>query len=764
MPDKPSYQTPHILPDNPIQDSAQARFHFEDFAKTLARLIADRETQTPLTIGISGEWGSGKTTLLRCIQEMLNQTRVLLDHEKDTLQISFANPEGETAELKFRVCRCVWFNAWKYANEDKLLIALVREIVKEMGRDDFISRCYKEIFNPIPARRDVLNTFLSWFKFKTPVFEFEPGTGEPQQTPFAENTAILDLFNESFDRLMTAWVYHQTDPEKIDPAKGVLVIFIDDLDRCLPEKTVQVLESVKLFLDKPGCVFVIGADADIIQKAVHSHYANFQTEPQYAVDYLDKIIQLRFDLPPVAADEMQKYLKTQNVAEDMLAQWKPLIAAAAVNPRRVKAVFNDIELQWKILVNSRQAQDVKQDDFIRWSALLRAAPFSFRQVLTDITDLELRFKFIQDALRWGRGEGDEPTNNQFQKYERPGRLRSVLHEIGVFSSEFDAKTLDAFIHLTAPPPKPAQVTEQKLPIEGKPEQEAVEMERMPAKGITGRGEAEPSRLHEYGGIQFVPVPAGKFLMGSKEDNELAERDEKPQLTAETGEYWLARFPITNTQFEAFVKASSFQTTAEKEGSGMAYDGKEWKDAQGAEWKHPQGPESSLEGKEDHPVVQVSWQDGMAYCQWLNQAFGSELPEGWVFRLPTEAEWEKAARGEYGQEWPWGSEFDAKKCNSSEGGAKGTTPVGAYSPQGDSPYGAADLVGNVWEWTHSLWKNYPYQAKDGREAEEDSGGRVLRGGSFDSYRRYVRCACRSRFYPRSRFVGYGFRVVASPIHF
>jgi hypothetical protein len=196
---------------------------------------------------------------------------------------------------------------------------------------------------------------------------------------------------------------------------------------------VQVLEAVKLFLDKPGCVFVIGADADIVQKAVHSHYANFQTDPQYAVDYLDKIIQLRFDLPPVPADDMQGYLKTQEVAEEMLAQWKPLIAAAAVNPRRVKAVFNDIELQWKMLVNSRQAQGVKQDDFIRWSALLRAAPYSFRQVLTDITDLDRRFKFIQDALRWGRGEGDEPINNQFQKYERPSRLRSVLREIGAFN-------------------------------------------------------------------------------------------------------------------------------------------------------------------------------------------------------------------------------------------------------------------------------------------------------------------------------------------
>jgi len=165
------------------------------------------------------------------------------------------------------------------------------------------------------------------------------------------------------------------------------------------------------------------------------------------------------------------------------------------------------------------------------------------------------------------------------------------------------------------------------------------------------------------------------------------------------------------------------------------------------------------------MVQVSWLDAMEYCRWLNQAHGPDLPKGWTFRLPTEAEWEKTARGEYGQEWPWGSEFDAKKCNSSEEGAKGTTPGGAYSPQGDSPYGAADMAGNVWEWTHTLKRDYPYQAEDGRESEEGSDLRAERGGSFYDNRRYAHCAYRSSWYsPDGRFECSGFRVVASPIHF
>jgi len=628
MTDKNTYQTPHILPDNPLEDITQAQFHFDDFAATLARLIADKHTQTPLTIGINGTWGTGKTTLLRCIQGLLNQTKVLLQPEEPTLSITFANP-NEDPERMFRACRTVWFNAWKYSGEDELLIALVRAIVQEMFKDDFISKGAAAIFEPFTERRDVINTVLSWFQIKTSFGDFKPGTGNPQATPFAEKTALLDLFDKAFDRLAAAWVHRKTDLEKIDPTKGVLVVFIDDLDRCLPEKTVQVLEAVKLFLDKPGCVFVLAADVGVVQEAVSSYYQNAKITGQNAADYLDKIIQLRFDIPPVVRETMQSFLETQQVTEETLAQWETLIAAAEVNPRRVKRVFNDVELQWKMLVNSRQAQGVRKEDFIRWSALMRAAPANFRERLTDITDIDLRFKFIQDALRWGSGEGDEILQRTFQEYERPRRLLGVLREIKIFSAEFDAKTLEAFIHLTAPPPKPQQPIEQKAASEGKPETEAVEMEGMPSKSMAGRGEAETSRVREYGGLQFVHVPAGKFLMGSKEDNKLADGDEKPQHTAETGEFWLARFPVSNTQFEAFVNVHPYKTTAEDQGSGYAYDGKDWKDIKGADWRHPQGPKSSLKGKEEHPVVQVSWLDAMLPVAepgpWCGSARGLDFP-------------------------------------------------------------------------------------------------------------------------------------------
>src|SRR6266540_6559181 len=240
-------------------------------------------------------------------------------------------------------------------------------------------------------------------------------------------------------------------------------------------------------------------------------------------------------------------------------------------------------------------------------------------------------------------------------------------------------------------------------------------------------------IYTFGEMEFVEVPAGKFMMGSSNQDEPPD-DEKPQHTLDIPyDYFMARFPVTNAQYAAYVNAK-----------GLIHPVSDWRDS----------------GKGDHPVVNVSWNDAMAYCQWLNDLPSNELPSGVVLRLPTEAEWEKAARGTDGLIYPWGNIFDKNKCNTDEGGKNDTTSVGAYSPSGDSPYGAADMVGNVWEWTHSLFEKYPYEADDGREDENVSGDHVQRGGSFIGIDQLVHSASRYRGDPS--FLDFvGFRVVVAP---
>ncbi len=222
------------------------------------------------------------------------------------------------------------------------------------------------------------------------------------------------------------------------------------------------------------------------------------------------------------------------------------------------------------------------------------------------------------------------------------------------------------------------------------------------------------------GHPLVYVPAGEFIMGSDDTGWAHER---PAHRVFLSAYWIDPFPVTNAQFAQFVQATGYR-------------------AQG-EWRSAFQP-----GKERHPVVCVTWNDVCAYGEWCGK------------RLPTEAQWEKAARGVDGRRYPWGNNWDGNKCNVS---GRGTTPVGAY-PDGASPYGCQDMAGNVWEWVAD-WYDPNYYAVSPREdppGPKNGDRRMGRGGSF-GYFRSVRCAARAVSVggPGARDGDCGFRVVVSP---
>jgi formylglycine-generating enzyme required for sulfatase activity len=231
-------------------------------------------------------------------------------------------------------------------------------------------------------------------------------------------------------------------------------------------------------------------------------------------------------------------------------------------------------------------------------------------------------------------------------------------------------------------------------------------------------------------LECMRVPAGEFLMGSSlaVDREAA-KGELPQHRVYLAEFYIGKFPVTNAQYAAFARSTKY-------GAPSYWD-----------------PEGTAQGKGEHPVVGSSWRDARAFCAWLSQATGRS------FRLPTEAEWEKAARGTNGRIYPWGDRMpEAELCNY-EMLVGHTTPVGAY-PGNVSPYGALDLAGNVGEWTSSLYRPYPYRADDGREDPTTEGVRVVRGGAYNLTRWNARCACRLRYAPDRRGSHDGFRVVVS----
>jgi formylglycine-generating enzyme required for sulfatase activity len=276
-----------------------------------------------------------------------------------------------------------------------------------------------------------------------------------------------------------------------------------------------------------------------------------------------------------------------------------------------------------------------------------------------------------------------------------------------------------------------------------------------AFGLPCGSERRPEPL-----LGFVLVEAGSFQMGSERFDRY--EDEQPVHAVELGEYYVARYPVTNAQYAAFVQASDREPPQHWDGACV------------------------VPALRHHPVVHVSWYDAMAYATWLTECLHDyeDLPseltarlrdESWVVRLPTEAEWEKAARGHAAWEYPWASGledgqevplaevFDPEHCNAWETRIRSTSAVGLF-PGGASPYGLLDMSGNVWEWCRSVLGAYPYRVDDGRERverQEMADVRVVRGGSWADDQINVRCAYREFNSPDGRANTIGFRVVIAP---
>lgn len=225
-------------------------------------------------------------------------------------------------------------------------------------------------------------------------------------------------------------------------------------------------------------------------------------------------------------------------------------------------------------------------------------------------------------------------------------------------------------------------------------------------------------------FDWVFIPEGEFTMGSDPSHDRRTwGNERPQHLVYLSGYSIARVTVTNRQYHLFVTTTNHRTPTH------------WVDG------------VIPSGKEQHPVVEVDWYDAQAFCHWAG------------VRLPTEAEWEKAARGTDGRIYPWGDQKANKTFCNHNFSVGDTVPVGQY-PKGASPYGVLDMAGNVWEWTGSKPGPYPYDTADGREAAGECEFRVLRGAAFRTVN-LPRCAFRDVGTPPMQTAKFrGFRVASS----
>jgi formylglycine-generating enzyme required for sulfatase activity len=663
---------------------------FDKYVNTLAGMIRDKGFSTPFCIGIYGKWGTGKTSFMHLLQNKLGE-------------------DGDPPHVV-----PVWFNPWRYEKEEHLIIPFLKTIEQSIDKYVESNKSKTSLSKVLPnlkeAREKIGNAVCALafgikadFKLGPVGLEFDVAKAAAREEELGNRQK--DKTKKLSEKLTS--IYYDIVTElrgAVDQKDFLIAVFIDDLDRCLPEKAVELLEAIKLFLDLTGYLFVIGVAKEVVEKGISYRYRFYEQnrekteteeEPVVAPDeYLEKMIQMPFELPPIEPGRNLEYIRS--LLGDA-AEYKKHVGiigkGVGANPRSLKRFINFLAFTSRLAETIKHATledraSLPSDDviekgflpvlYIKWAIIA----FKFPKIHADIKANWHMLIELQQAAR----ADSKPEAGELEKaFQMPRTLRDVLKEGEPFPE--DEWLITRFVHLT-------------------------ERTQIMAKDVDV---GSVSKSHKPG--DMVKIPKGSFLYGDEKEERKIDYD-----------YWIDAFPVTNRQYQEFL------SDPECRDHRVPHMDKEW--AKAYNWD--QDKRTFPEGRDDHPVVLVSHEDAEAFCKWRSKKENKE------YRPPTEEEWERAARGSDGRKYPWGDEFDKTKCNTGESGIGATTPVTAY-PEGASPHQCQEMSGNVWEWTSSYY-------------DESESTYVLRGGSRINDAVYARCAYRSYGYPFFRSNSIGFRCV------
>ena len=325
--------------DNPISDAN--RFNFEAYSDAISKIIFDKENKTPFAITINGEWGKGKTTLMKTIKNKL---------------------KTESSKEGNRKVRSVWFEAWKYSETDSMLAALIFEIFKEMGKGGMIDKIKAAMVGG--KKINVLKEFSDVIRLPTMgLVEIDKWF---ENQVYKKELAFYDLFQDYMEIILMTFVLKK-EKGKFSDEDGVLVIFVDDLDRCPPKQITKVLESINLFFDQEGCFFVFGANISLISNAIEAEYKDI--EGFSGVDYIKKMIQLQFDLPAIREKDIMEFMAEELKIEDELKVYFEMITKGLEsNQREIKRFLNSLNLM-RMLGDSINIEGYEEELLIKWSVL-----------------------------------------------------------------------------------------------------------------------------------------------------------------------------------------------------------------------------------------------------------------------------------------------------------------------------------------------------------------------------------------------------------
>jgi formylglycine-generating enzyme required for sulfatase activity len=697
-------------------------------------MINDEDFKTPFCIGIFGKRGSGKTSFMHLLQRRLSQNKT--------------NPRAIP----------VWFNPWRYEKEEHLIIPFLKtleheirrykEETREIGKK--LSNNLKELSTRIGEISEVFAYAMKEdFNLGGVGIELDASKMAGRKERIRRHIKKAKSVSEEISSIYYEIVHELASA--IDNESVRMVVFIDDLDRCLPDRAVEFLKVMKLFLDVEGYLLILGIDrvgggqGSLPARMIRSDGV---ISPEA---YLDNMIQLPLELPAIEPGRKRRFIESLMCDTEGFKEHSDIIeVGVGDNPSTLKRFINfllftvrlaetlkDDILNDKIeLKESETHKKLLQEYFnplmyIKWTIIA----FHYPEIHNDIKGNGKRLLELQKVAR--EEEGEEGEKRDIQVIDE--RLKRVLAKGEGFPD--DDWLIERFIHLTESTVvvKERESEKETETVSEKVRETVTEKE---TETISEKEEdkAEPqvySQRHKPG--DMVLIPKGKFLYGEANEEEDIDYD-----------YYIDVFPVTNKQYKEFVDEKKRLVPYRKEGWAEPYN---W-DRRSRKYH---------EGTSDHPVVLVSYKDAVDFCKWRTKKEGED------FKLPTEEEWEKAARGVDGRMYPWGNDFDFKRINCADNHVGKvlkdydewvkefesgfyednkkevlTTECGRFTG-GVSPYGCFDMAGNVWEWTDSSY-------------EDKKTEKVMRGGSWVNLYDDCRCTDRNGFISNDMISILGFRCV------
>jgi formylglycine-generating enzyme required for sulfatase activity len=791
-----------VLSDAPLDPSSPHldRFNLFGRAGPIYDILRHKDTRTPLAIAIHGDWGSGKSSAMRWLEGLLGQWNGVLDKKSGDARV-----------------HTVWFEPWKYQTREDVWRGLIAEVLIKS-----ISASPGEMTVPrvIKASKDFGMFLGRSFLHALRAIKVKPDS----RVEISPGDAIEEIYKDwratahpekaylnEFEETLRHWIAETVKkPDR-------LVVFIDDLDRCLPNVALEVLEALKLYLNIEGLIFVVGVAPDIVNALVVQHYKGLGVDERYARNYLSKIFQLEV---PVSADTRQiegflnGLLSGAQVWKESLEPGDKGIIQRALkylaqgNPREVKRMVNEVLLYGRAVLMADETSDkpdpgtmkkrfaqamqrrlirriLKEDD--RYAAPLRQidkpeADDFFRVWSGIVRDKLQAPRSFPEAWTWldpaSRGELDAPG----QPRSKPA-VTAATADVAVRAPELpqqykhfqplldepkfrglclvlDNAEVGELMLIEYPTAEEVAVMKAVEPLPdaapegGTPREILAAIERAEAAGKSGEHPfADPLLpLRDPEHRHWVQIPAGEFLMGAQNADAAklnydpqAGEEESPCHKVQLAAYRIGRYPVTVCEYARFIDEKGYSTEAFWSAGGFKATEKpqDWK----KQIEHP-----------TQPVVGVSWHEAMAYTVWATGVLKKAGKPGRI-ALPTEAQWERAARGPEGRKYPWGKdEPDGSRLNFDGSEIGHPTPVGVYHQKGATPEGICDLAGNVWEWCADGYSAYTADGVADPVGEQKPNSlRVLRGGSWRFNPSFCRSAYRASNLPGTSGFDYGFRL-------